>query len=72
MTQKECILNYLKSGGTLTPMDALTRFRCFRLAARIVDIENDGTHVDHIPVRTDNGKTVMSYRLAGAQTRLPI
>ena len=43
MTQKERILAYLQSGGSLTALDALHRFGAARLASRISDlIVNDG------------------------------
>jgi hypothetical protein len=36
------ILNYLKTGKTITPLQALQMFGCFRLAARIYDLKNKG------------------------------
>lgn len=44
MTQNEAILNYLKNGGELTPMDALKMFGCFRLGSRINDLRNQGSN----------------------------
>ena len=41
-TQKEEILNYFQSGGVLTPIDALRKFGCFRLAAIVFDLKKDG------------------------------
>ena len=37
-SQSAMILNFLKSGGSLTPIEALQKFSCFRLAARINDL----------------------------------
>ena len=36
-TQKQNILDHLKSGYGITPLDALQKFGCFRLAAVIHD-----------------------------------
>lgn len=41
-TQKEEILEYFESGGALTPIDALRRFGCFRLAAIVFDLKKEG------------------------------
>ena len=45
MTQSEAILNHLKAGKTLTPLEALDRFGCFRLAARIIELRRDGYNI---------------------------
>jgi len=42
MSQCEQILEYLKKGNTITPLEALDRFGCFRLASRINDLKNQG------------------------------
>lgn len=41
-TQTEAILAHLKSGRTITPMDALNLYGCMRLGARIFDIRHMG------------------------------
>ena len=46
--QEAQILAALKRGEALTPMDALRRFGCFRLGARIFDLRRKGH-----PVTTD-------------------
>lgn len=38
MTQKDLILKHLLRGMSLTPLEALSRFGCFRLGARIYDL----------------------------------
>jgi hypothetical protein len=40
--QRLQILSHLKSGKTLTPLEALQMFRCLRLAARVHDLRNEG------------------------------
>ena len=42
MTQTEQILAHLKRGKSLTPIDALNEFGCFRLASRILDLRSMG------------------------------
>ena len=37
MNQSEMILSHLKRRGTITPMQALGNYGCFRLAARVKD-----------------------------------
>jgi hypothetical protein len=40
-TQNEKILTYLKAGRKLTPLQALNKFGCFRLSARIHDLREE-------------------------------
>ena len=42
MSQNDRILDWLQKGKTLTPLEALNRFDCFRLAARINDLRAEG------------------------------
>ena len=42
MSQQDHILAFLRAGGRLTPKEALSRFGCFRLAARIYDLKAEG------------------------------
>ena len=41
VTQKSKIMSHLQSGQSLTPIDALERYGCFRLAAIIHTLKND-------------------------------
>ncbi len=45
-SQNKQILTHLQAGGTLTPLDALYRYGCFRLAARINDLRRAGHVID--------------------------
>ena len=45
MTQNQQIANYLNNGKAITPIQALNKFNCFRLAARISDLRNDGMNI---------------------------
>ena len=62
MTQSDQILKHLKSGNTITAINALNKFGCFRLAARINDLRNDG-HDIKTEMMTSNGKTFAVYYL---------
>lgn len=61
-TQNQKILSYLKSGKSLTPITALNKFGCFRLAARISDLRKDG-HSIFTDTITKNKKTFASYKM---------
>jgi hypothetical protein len=63
MTQAQRILIYLQSGKQLTAIDALKKFGCFRLAARIADLRKDGYTIwtNYI---TENNKTYAAYKLS--------
>ena len=62
MSQEKAILSHLKR-GPITPLDALERYGCFRLAARISDLRSAGH-----PIKTEwlerQGKRYARYRLA--------
>lgn len=62
MTQTELILDALQKGERLTPLDALERFGCFRLAARVKDLRADGHKIETVNV-SRNGKTYAEYSL---------
>ena len=66
-TQKELIREYLEHGNSLTPMDALELFGCFRLATRIFELKREG--LDIVTDMVENkatGKRYASYRLVPA------
>lgn len=60
MTQAEQILQYLKQGNRITPVDALQKFGCFRLGARIWDLKKQGYNIQTHFV-TKNNKTYAEY-----------
>lgn len=63
MTQNQLILDHLKAGHILTQMDALKIAGCFRLAARIFDLRAQGHDIEMVPVQTDTGKYIASYKM---------
>lgn len=63
MSQKDRILTALQSGRRLTAIDALSEFGCFRLAARIKDLHNQGYKIIHKMIKSANGKKFAEYRM---------
>lgn len=54
------ILTHLQNGGSLTPLDALNEFNCFRLAAHIESLRKDG-HRIFTEMVNENGKKYAKY-----------
>jgi|TARA_E500000318_G_C3476579_1_gene178698 hypothetical protein len=63
ISQYQSILAHLKQGNTITQMDALTLFKCFRLAARINDMRSKGHDIKCVM------KEVMSTDLSGKEVK---
>lgn len=42
LSQCNSILAYLQNGNKITPIEALNKFDCFRLSARIAELRKDG------------------------------
>jgi len=63
MTQTQQIRQWLEQGNTLTPLDALEVFGCFRLAARINELRKDGLDIEMTKERKGS-KSYARYRLA--------
>jgi len=61
-TQNQSILAYLKSGNSITALDAFVLFRCMRLAARILDLKDQGNDIESTLVDV-GGKRVARYFL---------
>ena len=62
-SQCAMILDWLERGFSLTQMEALKRFNCMRLPARINDLRNQGHNIRMNKIRTNTGKLVGEYRL---------
>ena len=62
-SQNALIKGWLLNGYSITPMEALNMFGCFRLSARIANLRDEG-----MPVVTDmvtiNDKRVARYYLS--------
>ena len=63
-SQSAMILEYLKEGNGITPIDALNLFGCFRLGARIADLKKLGYNIVTEMVAVGDGKRVAKYHLA--------
>ena len=63
MSQTKQIADYLNKGKKLTPIDALNKFGCFRLAARIAELRNDGMNIITTSIKLKNKKLIAQYSL---------
>lgn len=61
-TQREQILNHLRRHGSITPMEALRRYGCFRLGARIWELKKQ--HRIESELVSRGGKHFARYSLA--------
>lgn len=62
-TQCKQIAAHLKGGNTITALEALSLFGCFRLASRIHDLRVAGYDIIVERIKTATGKTVAQYRM---------
>ena len=60
-SQKQQILDYMLDGNEITPIDALNKFGCFRLGARIADLRDEGYDIKTSIAKAD--KKYAIYRL---------
>jgi len=67
MAQKDMVLGYLQKGKSLTPLEALEKFGCFRLAARVHDLRNAGHNIVASVYETSSGKHVARYSLKASR-----
>ena len=62
-SQNKEILKLLKEGNKLTQMDAFELFKCWRLAARIKNLRDDGHQIHTEIVTLPNKKRIAYYSL---------
>ena len=62
-SQEDLILEYLKTGKSITPLEALRFFGCLRLGARIWDLRHKGYRIEEADVK-DGRKRYARYFLA--------
>lgn len=62
--QKKKILKHLERGWGITPITALQKYGCFRLAARIKDLRDEGYNIKTVPSK--DGKQFATYKLSKA------
>lgn len=61
MSQTQQIRQHLANNGSITAMEALRKYGCFRLAARIRDLRAAGMRIQTHLVKTRGGKSVAMY-----------
>jgi len=61
-SQNAMIEWYLSKGNTLTQLEALQKFGCFRLASRINDLRKKGCIITTTK-QTKNGKSFALYKM---------
>lgn len=66
ITQKQAVLNHLKTKGPITPLVALNTYGCFRLASIIhrlkKEVGEEGYYIESVPTN-NGGKTFSTYFL---------
>lgn len=62
-SQEAKILEWLKAGNSLTPLEALERFNTLRLGGRIYGLRKLGYDIKTENYKTPSGKHVARYRL---------
>ena len=62
-SQCDAILADLKLGRRITPLQAITRYHCMRLAARVSELRDAGYRIKTGRARLANGKVVAEYCL---------
>ena len=54
LSQKVQILEFMRAGNSITPLEALYRFGCMRLGARIYDLKQEGHVIRTQLVKDEN------------------
>lgn len=70
-TQNSKILADLKAGHAITPLDALQKYGCFRLASRIYDLRSAGWPIEKQMVRDDRDLSYAKYYLKADRSAWP-
>lgn len=65
-SQSDLILEHLKSGKTITPLEALKLYGSLRLGARIFELIKQGHQITAKLIELPNGKKVAEYRMIPA------
>ena len=61
-SQSYQIREYILQGNTITAMEALRLFGCFRLSGRIYDLRKEGLNISTTIIKI-NGKRVAEYSI---------
>ena len=71
MSQKQQILAHFRRNQTLTALEALKKYGCLRLAARVYELRSEGHNIAAIDWTTHDGKVVALYWLSQLPTKKP-
>ena len=63
MRHNDLILQHLEQGRTITAIEALVLFGCFRLAARIKELRDAGHNIVTYRLEWPGSRAIASYRL---------
>jgi hypothetical protein len=68
VTQKQQVLEYMRTRGSITTFIAFDEFDICRLSERIRELERDGHLIHHTPI-THNGKSYVAYSLVEGERK---
>ncbi len=60
-SQNSQIRNWLLAGRSITSLEALDRFRCFRLASRISDLKRQGLPIERQMISNGESRFAQYY-----------
>lgn len=66
-SDKERVLAWLRTHGSIEPLTALREIGTFRLGARIWDLRHEGYDIETMTFETDSGSRVARYVLHDKQ-----
>ncbi len=69
-SQNDAILAHLERGESISPLEALEKYQCFRLAARIHDLRLKGHIIRQETAYTKDGKRFAVYQYGGVDSNL--
>lgn len=67
MAQKEMVLEHMQTYGTITPLEALTRYGVMRLADVVYRLKNDGLFI-RTTLKKHDGRRYASYSLGTGES----
>lgn len=70
-TKIDLLKDHLRSGKTITQLEAIGLYSLFRLAARVHELKAQGWNITTTMKRDHNGSEYAEYRLAKPNTLLP-
>tara|TARA_R110000744_G_C19232815_1_gene548357 strand:- start:629 stop:826 length:198 start_codon:yes stop_codon:yes gene_type:complete len=62
-SQTKQIRKHLEDGKTITSLDALMEYNCFRLSARIHELKQEGLNILREDIVLPSNKRITEYRL---------